>query len=232
MPAVSAEPSSSGRPGPNLIFIGPPGAGKGSLAARLCSLNVEHVSSGDFFRAEVARGTPLGSAFASALKKGEFVSDELTLAVMKKWFFARKTSSGFLLDGFPRNLLQAQVFSEWLEARRETLAACFYLDLQREDAILRISQRRVCPKDGMVYHLTFHPPQLKDRCDGCGGPLVQRTDDTEETVAHRWALFEKNTLPLVGYYRNQGLLRVVDASKAIDDVHAGVLSLLTRLNLL
>lgn len=231
MPAVSAQQSSPGRPGPNLIFIGPPGAGKGSLADKLCSLNLDHVSSGNFFRAEVARGTPLGAAFADALKKGEFVSDDLTLAVMRKWYFGRKTSRNFLLDGFPRNILQAQALDEWMEARRESLAACLFLDLPLEEAVARISRRRVCPDDGMVYHLTFHPPQVEGRCDRCGSLLVQRSDDTEETVIRRWRLFEENTLPLVAYYRNQGLLHSVDASKPLEDVYADVLAVLSTFNL-
>src|SRR5690625_1203205 len=104
---------------------------------------------------------------------------------MRKWYFARKKSRGFLLDGFPRNLLQARTFDEWLEYRRETLDACVYLELSEADSLLRISQRRVCPKDGAVFHLTFSPPQQAGVCDHCGGALVQRSDDTEETVKRR-----------------------------------------------
>jgi adenylate kinase len=231
VPAVSLESSSPGKAGPNLIFLGPPGAGKGSLAAKLCSLNLEHVSSGEFFRAEVARKTPLGAAFATALQKGEFVPDEPTLSVMRKWLFGRKNSRGFLLDGFPRNLLQAQVLSEWLEVRRESLAACLYLDLPREEAIRRITERRICPEDGTVYHLTNHPPQVPGICDHCGTPLVQRSDDTEETVNRRFRLFEKNTLPVVDYYRNQGLLLSFDASRPIETVQEEILAGISSLSL-
>lgn len=231
MPAVCVEQPSPGRAGLNLLLIGPPGAGKGSLAGKLCSLNLEHISSGEFFRAEAARGTRLGGAYAGALAKGEFISDELTLALMRKWFFARKSPRGFLLDGFPRNLLQAEVFDEWLETRRETLTACIYLELTLEDALQRISQRRVCPECKTVYHLSFHRPAASGRCDHCGGELVQRSDDTEETVVRRWRLFEENTLPLVSYYREQGLLCSFDAARPMDAVHSDVIGSLTTFSL-
>lgn len=223
MPADSVS-TSPGKAGPNLIFIGPPGAGKGSLADKLCSLNLEHVSSGDFFRAEVARNTPLGAAFEKALQKGEFVPDEATLAVMRKWYFGRKGNAGFLLDGFPRNLLQAKVFAEWMAARRESLAGCIYLKLSFQEAVRRITERRICPADGSVYHLSFYPPKTEGRCDRCGGPLVQRSDDTEETVLHRWNLFERHTLPLVSFYREQGILMPFDASAPLEEIQNQVLT--------
>lgn len=231
MPAVSPDHASSKKTGPHLIFLGPPGAGKGSVAAKLCSLNLEHVSSGEFFRAEAARGTALGAAFAKALEKGEFVPDELTLAVMKKWFFGRKGARGFLLDGFPRNLLQARVLSEWLDARREKISACLYLDLPREEAVRRITERRVCPEDGTVYHLTNHPPRVAGICDHCGSPLVQRSDDTEETVTHRWRLFEENTFPVVDYYRSHGLLLSFDAARPLEKVYQDIMASVKSLSL-
>jgi adenylate kinase len=191
---------------------------------------MEHISSGDFFRAEVVRGTSLGAAFESRLKRGEFIPDDLTLAVMKKWFFARKRAQGFLLDGFPRNLLQAKVFDDWLDARREVLSACIYLDLPLEEALMRITQRRVCPADGAVYHNTFYPPRESGRCDRCGGPLIQRSDDTEETIRHRWDLFERHTLPLVSYYKDQGLLLSFDASVSLEQLQREVFAAVQSLN--
>lgn len=211
------------KPGPNLLFIGPPGAGKGTLADKLGSLNVEHISSGHFFREEVARKTPLGTVIESSMAEGAFVSDETTLAVMKKWYFSRKSRKGFLLDGFPRNLLQAKVLAEWMATRRETLAGCIYLELSLDEAIARITQRRVCLRDGLTYHLRNLPPKVPGICDRCGEPLVQRADDTEETVRHRWELFEKNTLPLVDYYREQGLIHSFDASASVEELETQVL---------
>lgn len=225
----SSNPERSG-PGPNLIFIGPPGAGKGSLASQLCSLNIEHVSSGDFFRAEVGRGTALGARFAKALERGELIPDEPTLGVMRKWYFSRKGSRGFLLDGFPRNLLQARAFDEWMDTRRETLTACVYLELSCEEVIRRISGRRVCPNDGMVYHVTSQPPATQGVCDRCGTHLVQRPDDTEETVLHRWRLYEEHTLPVVSYYGEQGLVLTFDVARPLEDLQADLLSSLMKRN--
>jgi len=224
--------SASRRPGPNLILLGPPGAGKGSLAAKLASLNFEHVSSGDFFRQEIATGSELGREFARVLKEGAFVSDEMTLAVMRKWYFGRKKNRGFLLDGFPRNLLQSQVFDEWLAQRREKLDAALFLNLGIEDSILRISQRRVCPEDGTVYHLTFNRPEKEGKCDRCGADLIQRSDDTEETVSRRWRIFEENTLPLVEKYREEGLLLDIDASPSIEEVYQEATTKLSANNLI
>jgi adenylate kinase len=212
-----------------LVFIGPPGAGKGSLAAKLGSLNLEHVSSGDFFRAEVTKGTSVGATFSEALRLGNFIPDQPTLAVMRKWFFARKDSRGFLLDGFPRNRLQASVLGDWLEARRETLAACILLELSPEDSLRRISERRVCPSDGLVYHLSHHPPTTSGVCDQCGTRLVQRSDDIEKTVRNRLGLFAEHTLPLVDFYRSQGLLLTFDASVGSSELQSAVMGKLASL---
>lgn len=171
----------------------------------------------------------MGVAFEKSLKAGEFVPDEPTLSVMRKWFFSRKADKGFLLDGFPRNLLQARVLGEWLEARREVLAGCLYLELELDEAIGRITRRRVCPVDHTVYHLTFYPPREEGKCDRCGGPIVQRSDDTEETVRHRWRLFEENTLPLVSFYRAQGLLLSFDASASIAQLEREVMTAVKEL---
>lgn len=211
---------------PHLILVGPPGAGKGTLAKALAGRNLEHVSSGAIFREEVRRRSAFGATFEKALSKGEFVPDEPTLGVMRKWFFARKGRKGILLDGFPRNLLQARVFDEWMETARKILTACVYLDISLDVAIRRISERRSCPVDGSIYHLTFQPPIKAGVCDLCGASLVQRPDDTPETVIRRWEIFERSTVPVLDHYRERALLYRIDGDRPLADVRKDVEAML------
>ena len=186
--------------------MGSPGAGKGTLAARLKALRVEHFSSGDYFRREIERRTPLGRSIEGAMERGELVSDEMTLQLLRQWFWGRPASRGFLLDGFPRTLVQAVNFDEWLDVRQETLTGCLLLELPEEATVERLTGRRVCPRDGRLYHLKSHPPANPGVCDDCGSELVRREDDEESVVRHRHELYLESSRPLIEHYRNQGLL--------------------------
>ncbi|MCC5789873.1 MAG: nucleoside monophosphate kinase [Opitutales bacterium] len=192
-----------------LVLIGPPGAGKGTLAENLCSFSFDHISSGDIFRGHVRNQTPLGQRLGKSLANGQLVSDELTLETMKKWFWSRKPSQGFLLDGFPRTLSQAQAFDEWLESRSIKLDAVIHLHLQEEAVVKRIAYRRVCPKDGRVYHLLYNPPAREGICDDCGTELIQRPDDREPVIRERLRIYRQKTEPVLTYYREQGLLLTI-----------------------
>lgn len=198
--------------------MGSPGAGKGTLAARLSSLNIEHLSSGHLFRREIEKRTPVGRAIEESMEHGELVPDELTLDLVRKWFRGRPPSRGFILDGFPRTLVQARCFDEWMEARNEVLTACVVLELPEEATVKRLSDRRICPKDGTAYHLLFNPPANGGVCDACGTELVQREDDKEAVVRRRYRLYRERTRPLLDHYRNQGLLREFSAEIRPDEV--------------
>lgn len=204
------------------ILMGSPGAGKGTLAANLRTLNAEHVSSGDLFRREMKRNTPVGIAIRKTMKRGELVPDHLTLGLMRKWFWGRKSARGFILDGFPRTRIQAVCFDEWMETRGEVLTACVLLELSESETVKRLSQRRICPKDGTVYHLAHNPPRCEGRCDSCGSTLVQREDDIEEVIRRRYAIYERLTRPLADHYANLGLLSVFSAEIPQEELTARI----------
>ncbi len=206
------------------ILMGSPGAGKGTLAVELAARGVEHLSTGDLFRAEIERKTPLGGRIKTALDRGELAPDELTLGLMRKWFWGRPAGRGFVLDGFPRTLIQARCFDEWLEARNEVLSACVFLELGEEATVKRLSGRRICPWDGRVYHIEHRPPAIEETCDDCGGSLVRREDDAETVVRRRYRLYLKKSRPVAKYYRDQGLLRFYDADRRPAEIVSDLLS--------
>ncbi|MCH8474148.1 MAG: nucleoside monophosphate kinase [Opitutales bacterium] len=196
-----------------LVLIGPPGAGKGTLAENLCSFSFDHISSGEIFRGHVRNQTSLGQRLEKSLADGQLVSDDLTLETMKKWFWSRKPNQGFLLDGFPRTLPQARAFDEWLESRSLKLDAVIHLYLEEDAVVERIAHRRVCPKDGRVYHLLYNPPAKEGICDDCGTELIQRPDDREPIIRERLRIYRQKTEPVLAYYREQGILLTQDSDR-------------------
>lgn len=208
---------------PRLVLLGPPGAGKGTLAENLRKLPAEHLSSGELFRQQIRAESTLGQRLQKELEGGSLVSDELTLEIMRKWFFSRPQRKGFLLDGFPRTLPQARAFDEWLEARGQMLDAAILLQLSEEEAVERIAHRRVCPKDGKVFHLRFNPPAREGICDLCGTPLEQREDDREPIVRERFRIYYRSTAPVISYYREQGLLMEISSQGHARDLAGQVM---------
>ena len=200
-----------------LVFLGPPGAGKGTQASRLSKeLNLEHASTGDIFRAAVAEDSELGRTVKSYLDGGKLVPDELTSRVVEEMVLER--FEDFILDGFPRTLPQAELLDEMLHRRNEELDAVLYFELGEEDAIKRLEGRLVCPECGKNYHRKFMPPEEEGICDACGSSLKVRSDSSENIVRKRLEEYNEKTRPLVPYYREKGLLKVIDASAEPDTV--------------
>ena len=196
-----------------LVFMGPPGAGKGTQAKAVAQrYGIPHISSGDIFRAEIAGETDLGRQIKQYLDTGALVPDEITVRAVVGRLQADDCADGWLLDGFPRTEPQARALDEALEANHEKLNAVVNLAVDPEVIVQRMSGRRVCPTCGRSYHVEHIPPKVEGKCDACGADLVIRDDDKPETVRQRLATYEKATAPLIDYYDRRGLLRRVDGS--------------------
>ncbi|PYT96559.1 MAG: adenylate kinase [Acidobacteria bacterium] len=209
-----------------VIFLGPPGAGKGTQAKELAKLyRVPHLSTGDMFREHVSLGTPLGKEVQPIMARGELVPDSLVLKMVRERIERPDCSHGFVFDGFPRTVAQAQYLGVLLRQHgyRPPLVVHFALD--PELVLKRITGRRMCKVGGEIYNIYERPPKVDGRCDNDGGELIERPDDREEIVMPRLQAYEKLTEPLVSYYRRLGRLHDVDASKSIDEVRKQVLEI-------
>jgi adenylate kinase len=202
-----------------VIFLGPPGAGKGTQAKQLAAkFMVPHLSTGDMLRENIAQGTPLGARAKPIMERGELVPDSLVLKMVAERIERPDCWHGFVFDGFPRTVAQAQYLGELLKQHGFRRPLVIHLMVDTALILRRITGRRVCKVGGEIYNLYDRPPQVEGRCDNDGGELLQRPDDREEIVAPRLHAYEKQTSPLVAYYKRLGLLHDVDASKSVDDV--------------
>ena len=210
-----------------VILLGPPGAGKGTQAQRLTQkLGIPQVSTGDILRAAVAAGTGLGREAKAVMDQGALVPDSVVIGIIRERLAAPDCARGYILDGFPRTAAQAEALGEMLQALGTPLTAVLSLTVDPEELVRRLSGRRTCGGCGAAYHLETAPPRRAGLCDRCGGALLQREDDREETIRKRLAVYREQTAPLVAYYRGRGLLREVDGRGDIDGVFARVCRLL------
>lgn len=212
-----------------VILVGLPGAGKGTQAERIQSdFGIPHISTGDMFRRAVASGGPLGQEVQSYLDSGRLVPDEITIQVVRERLNADDTKRGFLLDGFPRTLQQAEALDAILQEIGKPVERVLYIHVSSDILLDRLTGRRICKSCGTTYHTVFQPPQVEGVCDKCGGELYQRADDTAEAVKTRLEQYQQ-TEPLIDYYRNRQVLYQIDGEQDIEAVHAKVSELLTPL---
>ncbi|MEU9224770.1 adenylate kinase [Streptomyces massasporeus] len=213
-----------------IVLVGPPGAGKGTQAAFLArNLSIPHISTGDLFRANISRQTELGKLAKSYMDAGNLVPDEVTIAMAKDRMEQPDAENGFLLDGFPRNVSQAEALDELLEAESMQLDAVLDLEVPEDEVVKRIAGRRICRNDSShVFHVTYKQPAKDGVCDVCGGELYQRDDDSEETVRTRLEVYHTQTEPIIDYYKAQGLVVTISALGKVEDVTTRAMEALKR----
>jgi len=209
------------------ILMGPPGAGKGTQAADLVErFHIPHISTGDMFRAAIKTGTPLGLKAKEYLDAGALVPDEVTIGIVNERLAQPDCTSGFLLDGFPRTVAQADALAKILDKLNYILDGVINIVLDEEKLLARLTGRRVCKQCGATYHVLFNPSEAEEICDKCGGELYQRGDDTTETAKNRLKVYNEQTEPLISYYRDKGFLKEIQGDQEIEAVLADILQAL------
>ncbi len=202
-----------------LVLLGPPGAGKGTQAARLkAAYNLPHIATGDIFRRAIKEKTTLGKKAKDYIDQGKLVPDKVTVGIVRERLAESDCKDGFILDGFPRTVKQADALTEMLKGLKYNLDAVVNIKVGDEEVINRLSGRRICQDCGASFHLRFNSPQREGICDECGGELYQRKDDSPETVKERLQVYSRQTAPLINYYKNLSLLVDINGEQSLDDV--------------
>ena len=210
-----------------LILVGPPGAGKGTQAVHLAEhYKIPHISTGDIFRANIKGGTELGKLAQSYMDAGNLVPDSVTNSMVEDRLGQSDVGNGFLLDGYPRNVGQAEFLDGVLNAKGAPLDSVLELSIANDEIIKRLSGRRICRGCGASFHIHFDKPSKDGLCDKCGGELYQRQDDNEATIANRLNVYTEQTEPIIEYYKKAGLLKVISATGAVSEITTQAISAL------
>jgi adenylate kinase len=211
----------------NLVLMGLPGAGKGTQAEKIVEkYGIPHISTGDMFRAAIKEGTALGLEAKSYMDRGDLVPDEVTIGIVRERLSKDDCQKGFLLDGFPRTVAQAEALENILAELNRSIDYVINIDVDKDILMERLTGRRICKDCGATYHLVFNPPAQSGVCDKCGGELYQRADDNEETVANRLEVNLKQAKPLLDFYQEKGYLRNINGQQEIDKVFEDISELL------
>lgn len=212
-----------------MIMMGAPGAGKGTQAAELVKkYGIPQISTGEMFRLAVAEGIELGKAAKACMDSGKLVPDEITIGIVRERLSKADCGSGFILDGFPRTVAQAEELGKILAEQGKSLTRVLNVYVPSVDLIERAIGRRICRRCGATYHVKFRPPAEENICDECGGELYQRADDTAETMANRLKVYEESTKPLIEYYKGKGLYSEIDGRQPIEKVTLDLIAELER----
>ena len=212
-----------------VILLGPPGAGKGTQAKLISEkFSIPHISTGDIFRANIKEKTPLGIEAKRYIDNGQLVPDEVTIGIVKDRLTKDDCDNGFLLDGFPRTVAQAEALDEFLKGINKDLDVALLIKVPEEFIMERMTGRRVCTSCGASYHIRFNPPKIEGKCDICDNELIQRKDDTEATVKERLEVYSKQTYPLINYYKDNGIISEVNGTESIDEVFGNISNILGR----
>ncbi len=212
----------------NIILLGPPGAGKGTQAKKIAeNYGVPHISTGDILRENISNNTPLGMKAKSYMSRGELVPDELLITIIKDRLSRQDCANGFLLDGYPRTIPQADALAMILTESNKKIDVVLNIEVDDEELIERLSGRRMC-RCGASYHVMFNPPEKDGICNLCKGKLYQRDDDKEEAIKNRLMVYKKQTQPLIEYYNDKGLIRRIDGGKDISEIFDDIKTVLER----
>jgi len=216
----------------NLILLGPPGSGKGTQGERLQEdFRLPYYATGDILRTAVAEGSELGRTAKEYMDRGDLVPDEVIIGVIAERVESSEAADGFILDGFPRTVGQAEALGDEMETLGRTVTAAVLIDVSDEEVIRRLGGRRTCAKNGHIFHVEFDPPKHEGVCDVCGSRLIVRDDDKPEVIRHRLDTYREKTMPLIDYYEQRGVLKRVDGSLKPEEVGNRIRALLATLRM-